>query len=96
MATNLFSGGVKSIQYGNIAPSSTSNVTISIATVNPSKCFVQLLPSVTMSGDANGGTTYTPILVSISSTSFVVTSHYTSVNGSNTYRALSWQIVEFV
>ena len=81
-------GAVKSVQRGVHAGSATDNITISISTVNPSKCMVLLQPT--------RDTTNLPSLVSIASTSFTVTTSSSVYSSSpNTASPFSWQVVEF-
>lgn len=78
---------IKSIQRG-VHGGGTGNVTISISAVNASKSIVILNNSVT---DANDQYNYVPVLVSLSSTNFVVSkSAYAS-----SATQFSWQVIEF-
>ena len=79
---------IKSIQRGVHGGDARNNITISISSVNPSKSIVILNSSVT---DANDQYNYTPVLVSLSSTSFVISkSGYSSSSAQ-----FSWQVIEF-
>ena len=79
---------VKSIQRGVHSGSATENITISISTVNPSKCMVLL--------QSTRDTTNLPSLVSIASTSFTVTTSSSVYSTSpNTASPFSWQVIEF-
>lgn len=81
-------GAVKSVQRGVHEGTATGNATISINAVNPSKCIV-LLQRVR-------DTTNLPSLVSISSTSFIVTTSSAVYSSSpNAPSPFSWQVVEF-
>lgn len=78
---------IKSIQRG-VSDGGSTNITITISTVNPGKCMVIL--------DHEGGSVdtsyYTPYLIGISSTSFVTSPSY--VSGPYFIR-FSWQVIEF-
>jgi uncharacterized protein YoxC len=81
-------GAVKSVQRGVHGGSATDNITITINTVNPSKCMVLL--------QRTRDTTNLPSLVSIASTSFTVTTSSAVYSTSpNTASPFSWQVIEF-
>lgn len=85
---NSTGGAVKSVQRGVHGGSATDNITITINTVNPSKCMVLL--------QRTRDTTNLPSLVSIASTSFTVTtSSAVYPTSPNTASPFSWQVIEF-
>lgn len=85
---NVPKGAVKSVQRGVHSGSATDNITITINTVNPSKCMVLL--------QRTRDTTNLPSLVSITSTSFTVTTSSAVYSSSpNAPSPFSWQVIEF-
>jgi ABC-type transporter Mla subunit MlaD len=85
---NIPKAAVKSVQRGVHSGSATDNITITINTVNPSKCMVLL--------QRTRDTTNLPSLVSIASTSFTVTTSSAVYSTSpNTASPFSWQVIEF-
>ena len=111
---------VKSVQRGTVAFSGTGNKTITINEVNPDKCKVEIQSGKIVSTTAVGGFTSNdgnfeastqdcPVnlsrLVSLSETSLVISSNYTTpaminskdnlVGGNNVYGSVSWQVTEY-
>ena len=86
-------GAVKSVQRGVHGGSSdTSNITININSVNPSKCLVLLSQHRNSWTYAND---YRPQLVSITATSITVSPSGTYSDGVMSASSFSWQVVEF-
>jgi len=82
---------IKSIQRGTHA-GSTSDITITINTVNPAKCMVILNGHRIPGGDTNG---YWPYLKNITSTSLEVSGSYWASAASNGATPFSWQVTEY-
>ena len=120
----LVGGGVpvvKSVQRGTYTFSGTGNATITINSVNPDKCKVEIqsgkIVSTTGIGGftSNGGDfeadvrncpTFLCRLVSLSETSLVISSNYTTpvaknasrtaiTAGANVFGPVSWQVIEY-
>lgn len=87
-ANVLTNGVIKSIQRGTHAGAS-GDITVAISSINPDKSIVILNSSA---GSLSGASLNTPMLKSISSTSFVVSA---SGAGGGGGIAFSWQLIEF-
>lgn len=92
----ISSGIIRSIQKG-IHGGSTSDISITINSVTPEKCFVILNPSRISSLGA-----YHSRLISLTSTILTVSASFTSASNPNpppnsldTNGAFSWQVIEF-
>lgn len=84
---------VKSVQRGVHGGSSdTSNITININSVNPSKCLVLLSQHRNSWTYAND---YRPQLVSMTATSITVSPSGTYSDGVMSASSFSWQVIEF-
>ena len=83
-----FTTAITSVQYGTASMSTSADSTVTISTVDPTKCLVILTPRILSYDSAQIGG---PILVSISSTNFVIKRVYNAYPDS----IYSWQVIEF-
>jgi len=87
---------VKSIQRGFVIFQNEYDTTITISDVNPQKTLVLLDNNLLFSGQSSGGDVYGAILVSLTSTSIVLKSHYhRNTSGGITGKTASYQVIEF-
>lgn len=82
---------IKSIQRGRINGNSSGSVVISIANIDPSKCFVNI-QGFFLSSSSSSGFTAMPYLFSLTSTALEV--RRSGQDGSVTH-PFSWEVIEF-
>lgn len=80
---------IKSVQRGVANPTATSNLAITLSSVNPAKCSVKL--NGVWGADANGNWGV-PYVVSLTSTTLTI--GQTGPNGSNASGQFSWEVEE--
>jgi len=84
-------GGIKSVQRGVTTPSSTSEVLVTIAAVNPAKTTVSLLSMTTTAVATNPGLSRSSVRL-VNNTQLGVTGFSGDSSGSS---PVSWEVVEW-
>ena len=96
--SDLFGGGIKSIQRGVVTPTTTAETMVAITAVDPSRSNLTLLSSSGSSFALSGAskTTTTDVRVRLASATQIGVFSYTEVESFTIiYHACSWELVEY-
>ena len=92
--SDLFGGGIRSIQRGVATPTELGELVITVTAVNTAKSMLNLLSGCSFA-DSGYNTTTTVSLRLISATTIGITSQSLPGSGTIKYLPCSWELIEF-